>query len=83
MTADQNAESVVLHWFVADCVAESLAQTADQIGGRMDYLQQTHRRFLEAPRKRRGPVRARTMQPTSTKRLKRFLPSRPAFAKKQ
>lgn len=47
---DATSESVLLHGFVVKCVAGILAASADEIGGRMDYLRRTQNRIQDALR---------------------------------
>ena len=47
---DTTSESVLLHGFVVRCVAGILAASADEIGGRMDYLRRTQNRIQDALR---------------------------------
>ena len=46
--AYEYSEVVVVNGFIARCVADALIAAADQIGGRMDYLRQTHSRIQDA-----------------------------------
>lgn len=46
--ASEHSGSALVQGFLVRCVADALATTADQIGGRMDYLRQSHRRIQEA-----------------------------------